>query len=427
MTPGNRVFVCEKIEKRGADMTGWGWGVRRGSLVLFVLIFVFAIRMMGNSGIDPLPGMPRVVDPNNIYSETRAGNLSPVVKGFPNLVYVPNSGSNTVDVIDPHTFRIVQHFKVGRQPQHVTPSYDLKTLWVLNDLGDSLTRIDPWTGQERETVSVKDPYNMYYTPDGKFAIVVAERVHRLDFRDPGTMKLSVSVGVPCRGIDHIDFSADGRYLIASCEFAGSVIKLDVVQKTVLGELALRTNGSGQTAPQSTSAMHAIANRGGGRQAYERKHAPSGSMPQDVRISPDGKVFFVADMLAAGVHIIDGDRFVEIGFIPTGRGAHGLYFSRDSKVLYCSNRDEGSISVIGVAERKVIQKWTIPGGGSPDMGGVSADGKVLWLSGRYNSEVYAFDTADGHLLARIPVGKGPHGLCVYPQPGRYSLGHTGVLR
>jgi DNA-binding beta-propeller fold protein YncE len=62
-----------------------------------------------------------------------------------------------------------------------------------------------------------------------------------------------------------------------------------------------------------------------------------------------------------------------------------------------------------------------------MGGVSADGKVLWLSGRYNAEVYAFDTEDGHLIKKIKVGKGPHGLCVYPQPGRYSLGHTGVYR
>ena len=62
-----------------------------------------------------------------------------------------------------------------------------------------------------------------------------------------------------------------------------------------------------------------------------------------------------------------------------------------------------------------------------MGGISADGRVLWLSGRYNSEVYAIDTRNGGLLARIPVGRGPHGLCVYPQPGRYSLGHTGIFR
>jgi DNA-binding beta-propeller fold protein YncE len=150
------------------------------------------------------------------------------------------------------------------------------------------------------------------------------------------------------------------------------------------------------------------------------------MPQDVKTSPDGKVFYVADMLENGIHLIDSDRFVSIGFIPTGLGAHGLYPSRDCKLLYCSNRDEGTISVISFAERKVVQEWTISGG-SPDMGGVSADGKVLWLSGRYNREVYAIDTGDGHLIARIAVGKGPHGLCVYPQPGRYSLGHTGILR
>ena len=118
---------------------------------------------------------------------------------------------------------------------------------------------------------------------------------------------------------------------------------------------------------------------------------------------------------------------EIGFIPTGKGAHGLYVSRDSRVLYVSNRGEGSVSLIDFNTRKVIDKWKLPGKASPDMGGVSADGKVLWLAGRYNSEVYAIDTGNGKLLARIPVGHEPHGLCVYPQPGRYSLGHTGVFR
>jgi YVTN family beta-propeller protein len=126
-------------------------------------------------------------------------------------------------------------------------------------------------------------------------------------------------------------------------------------------------------------------------------------------------------------VVDAADLHKVDFIPTGKGAHGLYVSRDSRYLYVSNRMDGSVSVISFATRKVVHTWRIPGGGSPDMGGVSADGKVLWLSGRYNSEVYAFNTDNGHLLARIPVGSGPHGLCVYPQPGRYSLGHTGVFR
>ena len=351
------------------------------------------LQSVAASSQDALPGMPAVLDPNNIYSEDTAGKLSPVVKDFPSRVYVPNSGSDSVDVIDPKTYKVVDHFTVERQPQHVTPSWDLKTLWVLNDLGDSLTMVDPVSGKKGKTIKVLDPYNMYFTPDGKYAIVVAERMKQLDFRNPQTMKLETTLKVPCRGVDHMDFSANGRYLIASCEFSSEIIKVDVAEKKLVGKLSVEPGG----------------------------------MPQDVKLSPDGKVFYVADMMAHGVYMIDGDSFKRIGFIPTGKGTHGLYASRDASVLYVSNRGEGSITVIDFATRKIVKKWPIPGGGSPDMGGVSADGKVLWLSGRYNKEVYAIDTGDGHLLAKIPVGKGPHGLCVYPQPGRYSLGHTGVFR
>ena len=362
-------------------------------LVALLVPLLAASSSAGAQSVAPLPGMPPLLDPRDVYAADRPGNLSPTVRSFPARVYVPNSGRNTVDVIDPRTFKIIDHFKVGRQPQHITPSYDLQTLWVLNDLNDSLTRIDPATGHKQDTVKVKDPYNMYFTPDGRYAIVVAERIHRLDFRDARTMDLVDSVVVPCRGVDHMDFSSSGRYLIASCEFSGELLKMDVATHRLLGVLKL----------------------------------PGHAMPQDVRLTPDGSVFYVADMAANGVHEIDGDQFKLIGFVPTGKAAHGLYFSRDSKWLYVSNRGEGTISLLDVQTRKVATKWTIPHGGSPDMGGVSADGKVLWLSGRYNAEVYALDTADGHLLARIPVGKGPHGLCVYPQPGRYSLGHTGNMR
>jgi YVTN family beta-propeller protein len=337
--------------------------------------------------------MPALTDPNDVYAETRPGRLSPVVKGFPSLIYVPNSGSNTVDVIDPKTFKIIRNFKVGMQPQHVVPSYDLKSLWVLNDHSDSVNLIDPSTGKEVRSFKVEDPYNMYFTPDGKYAIAVAERKKRLDFHDPQTMQTKFSIPVDCRGVNHIDFSPNGRYFLATCEFSGSLLKVDVVEHKVVGMLDLKPKG----------------------------------MPQDCRLSPDGKVFYVANMDSHGVHIIDGDNFKQIGFLPTGKGAHGLYPSRDSKVMYVSNRHEGTISILDFATRSIVKKWTIPGKASPDMGGVSADGKTLWLSGRYDHEVYAIDTTDGHLIARIPVGKGPHGLCVYPQPGRYSLGHTGIFR
>jgi len=350
-------------------------------------------RVTEEKKINPIPGMPPVTDPKDMYSHDRPGMLSPVVKDFPSLVYVPNTKSNSVDVIDPKTYKVIDFFKVGDEPQHVVPSWDLKRLWVTQDLQDQLTMIDPATGKKGKTIHVDDPYNMYFTPDGKYAIICAEREKRLDFRDAQTMKVVRRLPVPCEGVNHIDFSIDGRYLLATCEFSGELLKVDVVNQKVIGTLKMEPPG----------------------------------MPQDVKASPDGKVFYVANMEANGVHLVDGDAFKEIGFIHTGKGAHGLYVSRDSKYLYVSNRGEGSVTLINFANREIAAKWRIPGGGSPDMGGVSADGKVLWLSGRYNSVVYALDTSDGHLIAKIRVGKGPHGLCVYPQPGRYSLGHTGIFR
>jgi YVTN family beta-propeller protein len=339
------------------------------------------------------PGVPPNLDPRNVYAADRPGMLAPAVRHLPPRVYVPNSESDTVSVIDPRTYRVIDEFGVGALPQHVTPSYDLKTLWVDNDQGNSLTPIDPATGKPGKSIPVTDPYNLYFTPDGRYAIVVAERLQRLDFRAPHTMRLHHSLPVPCPGVDHMDFTADGRYLVASCEFGARLIKVDIAREKVVGSLSLKP----------------------------------GAMPQDVKLSPDGRVFYVADMMSGGVWLVDAHSFRRLGFIPTGEGAHGLYASRDARDLYVSNRDEGSVSVISFAERKVVHKWWIPGGGSPDMGGVSADGKVLWLSGRYDAEVYAIRTSDGKLLARVPVGTGPHGLSVFPQPGRYSLGHTGVFR
>ena len=337
--------------------------------------------------------MPPALDPDDVYAADRPGRLSPAVRRFPARVYVPNSQSDTVDVIDARTFRRVGRFATGRLPQHVTPSWDLRTLWVGNNQGNSLTAIDPATGRPGRTVQVDDPYNLYFTPDGRRAIVVAERLRRLDFRDPHTMRLRHALPVPCEGVDHMDFSADGRYLLASCEFSGELIRVDVALERVVGVIQLR----------------------------------AGAMPQDVKLAPDGSVFYVADMMSDGVWVIDAAQPRVLGFVPTGLGAHGLYTSRDSRVLYVSNREEGSVSLISFATRKVVATWRLSGGGSPDMGGVSADGRVLWLSGRYHAEVYAIDTRNGRLLARIAVGPGPHGLCVYPQPGRYSLGHTGVFR
>jgi DNA-binding beta-propeller fold protein YncE len=340
-------------------------------------------------------GVPPLVDPTNVYAGDAIGRLSPTVQNNPALVYVPNSQSNTVDVISQKTYKIIRHFRVARRPQHVTPSYDLKTLYVDSDLGNRLQAIDPATGRPvGPRIRVADPYNLYFTPDGRYAITVAELLLRLDFRDAHTLRLVHSLHVPtCPGVDHADFSADGRYMYVSCEYLGAMIEIDLAQQKVMRTLDLK---------------------------------PKPASPQDVKLSPDGKLLYVADQDRAGIWEIDPATFTIIGFLHTGKGAHGLYPSRSSRLLYVTNRLAGTISVIDFKTRQIVGTWNL-GPSSPDMGGVSADGRTLWLSGRYNSEVYAIDTKTGRLRARINVGAGPHGLSVWPQPGRYSLGHTGILR
>jgi YVTN family beta-propeller protein len=349
---------------------------------------------VGLSANAPLPGMPPIAAPGNIYADAGANMLSRAVRHVPYRIYVPNSGGSSVTVINPKTFSVVRQISTGYNPQHVVPSYDLKTLYVTNDQANSLTPINPRTARRKgPDIPVTDPYNMYYTPDGHYAIVVAEAQEHLDFRDPQTWQLRRRLNVNCPGVDHIDFSANGGYLIATCEFSGRLVKVNLHTRKVAGYLQL----------------------------------PSGSSPQDIKLDPRGRIFYVADKYRAGVWMIRASTFKVMGFIHTGADAHGLYPSRNAHNLYVTNRGAGSVSVISFATHKVVKTWHIPGGGTPDMGNTSPDGKVLWLAGRYSSVVYAISTRTGRLLARIPVGLQPHGLCVWPQPGRYSLGHTGVTR
>jgi len=351
------------------------------------------------------PGPPTSPAPLNVYSQIAPGKLNPRWARDTVRVYVPNSLSSTVTEIDPRTYRVIRTFAVGAGPNHVTPSWDGSVLWVNNTVGGSLTPIDPRTGNPSPPVEVADPYNLYFTPDGRYALVMAEALNRIDFSDPRTMQPRYSMDMPAAGVNHMDFTADGRYALASCEFSGTVVWIDMRARKVAGKLTL---GRAMSAPMIPP-------------------GPGYSMPQDVRLSADGELFYVADMAAGGIWLISARQFRLVRFIRTGAGTHGFEVGRDGRHLYISNRGEGSISVLDMAAGKLVAKWRIPGGGSPDMGGISPDGTVMWWGGRYNGVVYAMSTANGRLLAKIPVGDGPHGVCVFPQPGRYSLGHTGNFR
>ncbi|MGE0880304.1 MAG: hypothetical protein AB7L13_07800 [Acidimicrobiia bacterium] len=345
-----------------------------------------------------LPGMPPVLDPTNVYSATMQG-LTGAAAQARELVYVPHDTSNDVWVIDPKTFKVIDKYATGAVAQHVVPSWDLKTLYVNNNNGNTLTPIDPTTGKPKANIPINDPYNLYFTPDGKYALVMEERDATIAWRDMSSPLLTVMkrLTTPCVGPNHADFSPDGTFFLVSCEFSGDVLKIDTQKQAVVGKVTLTKKGA---------------------------------KPQDTRLMPDGKTFIVADMVSNGVWEINGEDMTIVKFIPTGPGAHGIYPNRDASVMIVTNRGNGSISILDSVTRQVINTWQIPGGGSPDMGDLSTDGTQFWVSGRSHDEVYVIDVTNPRalkLITKIKVGKEPHGLAYWPQPGRYSLGHTGNMR
>jgi YVTN family beta-propeller protein len=201
---------------------------------------------------------------------------------YPERVYVPNAAASTLHVIDPKTFKIIATHKVGLYPHHVTPSWDLTKLYVTNTGQNSLTVIDPMTGEIEGEIRVPDPYNLYFTPDGKMAIVVAERHKRLDFRDPRTWKLIKSVHVEWPGVDHLAFSRDGSYLVASCEWGGRIVKVDLKKLELVADMASARTRSTCCARRAQNLM------------------------------------FIADQGVNGVFVVDPDAWKQLEFIPAGQ-------------------------------------------------------------------------------------------------------------
>jgi YVTN family beta-propeller protein len=332
--------------------------------------------------------LPASAQSTNVWAATM-GPIPETLADVPPRVYVPHENGGDIAVIDPLSREIVDRYAVGRIPHHVTPAYDMSRLYV-NVMGSSrLVEIDIASGRPGRSIPVAAPYNLYFALDGSLAIVAAEPFNRLDFFDPITWAPIRRVPIRASGIDHLDFSGDGSYLLVSAEYSGHVARVDI----------------GQLAVSSVMSV--------------------GGLPIDIKLAPEGDLFYVANQGRHGVSLVDPDAMREVGFLRTGRGAHGLAISRDTRALYVSNRIEGSISVIDFATREVVDRWPI--GGSPDMLQVSPDGTELWASGRSHGVVYVVDTASGTLLDRIRTGNAPHGLTYFPQPGNFSLGHNGVYR
>ena len=201
-----------------------------------------------------------------------------------------------------------------------------------------------------------------------------------------------------RRVDHLD-SPLTALAFASCEFTGQMIKVDLHTQRVVSTLVL---GNGHTTPQ------------------------------DVKLAPDGKIIYVADMNSGGVWEID-HRFRVISFVRTGAG-HTVYTRSRNRYFYVWNSSHIGIHLTRVSFEtdRVVAK--LAGSRLPRQ----EPGHRRRLCEQSKSPVVDRQLQRQGLhhgcagpgpasVPRIYGRPGPHGLYVWPGPSRCSLGRTGVAR
>ncbi|RFS86335.1 hypothetical protein D0T12_06985 [Actinomadura spongiicola] len=278
-----------------------------------------------------------------------------------------------IDVLDPGTLQVMERVRAGAAAARIVPSSDSRRLWVVDRAHGVLVAVGVDGGERGRPVRVKGAAGLYFTRDGRDALVLSPR--RLGVRDPVTMRARAAVPLPCAA-GHADFTADGSALVATCPSAGTLVRVDLTGRRVTGTIRL----------------------------------PRGARPGDLRSAPGGAVFHVADPAAGGLWVVDARRFVPLGFVPTEPGARSLVVGGDGRRVFVVGGDV--LAVVDVGGGRVVSRWPLPGRGPATPGGLSPDGSALWLADP-GGLVYAVSTRTGSVLRKVDVGGRPAALCLQP--------------
>jgi YVTN family beta-propeller protein len=294
-------------------------------------------------------------------------------------IFVLNSLSASVSVIDPHTWTERKRIATGKEPHHLYMTPDEKSVLVANALSNSLTFIDPVTAEVQRVVEgVADPYQLRFSPDMKWFVTASNRLDRVDIyrwvpSDPARpLQLAKRLAAP-KTPSHLFIDNASTVVYATLQDSDELLAIDLATQT------------------------------------PRWKVPTGKMPADVYLSPDDRLLFVG---------LTGDRFVEVfdvsqpqpvrvTLIPTGEGAHAFRARGDGRHLLVSNRVANTVSVIDVSTLKLVD--TLPGPSGPDCMELMADGRTLLLSSRWAGRMTVIDLHTRQVLRQVKVGRSPHGI------------------
>jgi YVTN family beta-propeller protein len=301
-----------------------------------------------------------------------AAALGPARPALATTAVVLNSDDDSVSVIDSNSYREISRTHIGRSPHHLIQTPDGRTLIIAMSGSNELVLIDRTTGVEKQRITASDPYQIGFSPDGKFFVAASLRLDRIDIYDGSTFRLLYRLPAATMP-SHIAFSRDSKTAFVTLQGTSGLISIDL--------------GSGKV----------------------NWTAPVGRQPAGI-VTRSGGTLLVGIMGSDHIVEVDPANGSVLRRIQTGNGAHNFLASADGKKLYVTNRVAGTISILDADTLAITGTLQAPGG--PDDMALSPDGHELWVTGRWHAWVDVIELASGTLKTSVPVGRSPHGIFVY---------------
>jgi YVTN family beta-propeller protein len=285
-------------------------------------------------------------------------------------VIVLNSGDGTVSIIDRATRKVVDSYPVGKEPHHLMSTLKDDELVVANAASNDLVFLNPLTGEvKRRLPRITDPYQLGFSPDGKWFVSVSLRLDRVDIYAMPDYTLKARIPV-AKTPSHVAFSNDSRFAYITMQDSNELVALDL---------------------------------GAQKEAWRMS---IGKTPAGIWMSPQG-LLFIGIMGQDFVQVIDPAKRETVKKILTGRGAHNVFPMGDGTRVLVSNRVDGTITPVDY--KTMTPGKPIKVGRGVDCMEVSADGKEVWATVRWEAKVAVIDMTGAKPIEYIPVGRSPHGI------------------
>jgi DNA-binding beta-propeller fold protein YncE len=304
--------------------------------------------------------------------------LPPV--GHAGLAIALNSADGTISLIDTETYTVTGKAAVCKEPHHLMPTLDEKSLIVACAAANQLVFFDPVTGREQKRIrDISDPYQLGYSPDKKWFVATSLRLDRVDLYDPVDFRLRARLPAP-KTPSHMAFDDASEFVFITLQDSSQVMAIHLATQKIAWVMPVATT------------------------------------PAGIVMSPDNRYLLVACMGDGVVEVIDWRGQKSVKTVPVGTATHNLQPKGDKRHFYVSNRAiDGSIALFDSKTLTVIEKYEVPGG--PDDMIVRGDGKELWATARFARRVQVVDLTTKKLKLSIPVGSSPHGV--------FFLNHAGL--